>query len=157
MSIRNVRFLRAIAVGSAALMLASCAATDPTATSPAPVATMSSPSTPVETAERGAGAYIPYASFASQREKYVDSQVVLFFNATWCSTCQEARENFEASLKEIPENLVIVVVDFDNSIDLRKEYGVTVQHTFVQIDKTGGAIGKWSGSVTVAQIVENLA
>jgi thioredoxin 1 len=49
------------------------------------------------------------------------------------------------------------VVDFDDSIELRKKYGVTVQHTFVQIDSSGGAIGKWSGSVTIAEVKSQLA
>jgi hypothetical protein len=83
--------------------------------------------------------------------------VVLFFNAAWCSTCKVARDNFEASLDQIPVDLTIVVVDFDTATELRKLYGVTVQHTFVQIDASGQAIGKWSGSTSIDEIVEQLS
>jgi thiol-disulfide isomerase/thioredoxin len=117
---------------------------------------MSEAPSATETTTEAAGDYIPYESFVTSGDKYSDSKVVLFFNAVWCSTCQQARENIEASLGEIPENLAIVVVDFDSSIDLRKKYGVTVQHTFIEIDSAGEPLGKWSGSVTVDQIVEQL-
>jgi hypothetical protein len=53
--------------------------------------------------------------------------------------------------------LTIVVVDFDTAMELRKLYGVTVQHTFVQIDASGEAITKWSGSTTIDEIVEQLS
>jgi hypothetical protein len=59
-------------------------------------------------------------------------------------------------LDQIPSDLTIVVVDFDNATELRKLYGVTVQHTFVQIDASGEAIGKWSGSTTINEIVDQL-
>jgi len=83
-----------------------------------------------------------------------NSEVILFFNASWCSTCKVARDNFEASLDQIPADLAIVVVDFDNSDDLRKRYGVTLQHTFVQIDSNGDALKKWSGSTTISELVK---
>jgi thiol-disulfide isomerase/thioredoxin len=79
--------------------------------------------------------------------------VVLFFNAAWCSTCKIARDNFEASLDQIPSDLTVVVVDFDDSSELRKKYGVTLQHTFVQIDGMGEMVKKWSGSTSIEQIV----
>jgi hypothetical protein len=68
-----------------------------------------------------------------------------------------ARDNFEASVDQIPVDLTIVVVDFDTATDLRKLYGVTVQHTFVQIDDSGEAIGKWSGSTSINEIVEQVS
>jgi hypothetical protein len=37
------------------------------------------------------------------------------------------------------------LVDYDNSKDLQKKYGVTYQHTFVQIDENGEALSKWNG------------
>jgi hypothetical protein len=45
-------------------------------------------------------------------------------------------------------------VDFDNETDLRKKYGVTIQHTFVQIDKDGNSLAKWAGSTTAEEIAE---
>ena len=94
------------------------------------------------------------AEYENSKDRFVDSDVVLFFNANWCSTCKIARDNIEGNLDSIPSNLAIVVVDFDKETDLRKKYGVTIQHTFVQIDKDGNELTKWSGSVTAEEIAE---
>ena len=102
------------------------------------------------------GNYVSYQNYEQEVEKYQDSKVVMFFNAAWCSTCKIARDNFESSLDQIPSDLTIVVVDFDNSDDLRKKYGITVQHTLVQIDANGESLKKWSGSTTIDQIVKAL-
>jgi len=151
------KFLTVFTLGLATLLLASCASAGPVATTTEPDSSMSETPSASETTAVAAGDYIPYESFVTSGDKYSDSKGVLFFNAVWCSTCQQARDNIEASLGEIPEDLVIVVVDFDSSIDLRKKYGVTVQHTFIEIDSAGEPLGKWSGSVTVDQIVEQLS
>lgn len=100
------------------------------------------------------GEYISYQSYVEAPEQYTNSRVVYFFNASWCSTCKVARDNFEANLDEIPSDMTIVVVDFDNSNELRKKYGVTYQHTFVHIDSKGDAIKKWSGTTTIAALVD---
>jgi len=103
----------------------------------------------------GAGAYISLAEYEAAKASYATSKVVLFFNATWCSTCKKARSNLEADLSAIPADLAIVLVDFDSETDLKRQYGVTVQHTFVQIGADGSELAKWSGSLTAQEIVEN--
>jgi hypothetical protein len=50
--------------------------------------------------------------------------------------------------------MAIVLVDFDNSNELRKKFGITLQHTFVHIDANEAAIRKWSGSTTVSQLID---
>ncbi len=50
--------------------------------------------------------------------------------------------------------MVIVSVDFDSETDLKRQYGVTLQHTFVQIDSDGNEVAKWSGSLTAQEIAE---
>jgi thiol-disulfide isomerase/thioredoxin len=79
--------------------------------------------------------------------------VVLFFRASWCPTCIAADKDIKANLGKIPSSLAILDVNYDNSSDLKKKYGVTYQHTFVQVDKDGNMIKKWSGSPTLAKIV----
>lgn len=151
------KFLTVLTLGLTTLLLASCASAGPVATTTEPEPSISETPRDTATTTELAGDYIPYESFMTSGDKYSNSKVVLFFNAVWCSTCQQARENIEASLGQIPADLVIVVVDFDSSIELRKKYGVTVQHTFIEIDSAGEPLSKWSGSVTVDQIVEQLS
>lgn len=100
------------------------------------------------------GSYISYDKYIQDKDNYLNTKVIIFFNAAWCSTCKVARENFESSLNMIPRDMTIAVVDFDNSNELRKKYGVTVQHTFVQIDQNGDSLKKWSGSTTIKELTE---
>lgn len=81
--------------------------------------------------------------------------VVLFFNATWCPTCQEAATNLES--QAVPRGLTVVSVDYDSNTELRQEYGVTTQHTFVHISPSGQELDKFTGSTTADQIKEQLA
>lgn len=108
-----------------------------------------------ETAPAGAGAYIDFADYEGNKAAYDSTDVVLFFNAAWCSTCKVARDNIESDLSAIPSDLTIVLVDFDSAQDLRKKYGVTVQHTFVQVDPAGNELAKWASSLTTEEIAKN--
>ena len=140
-----------------AMLLTSCMASSTLSQSPAPDAPASEAPANTEDVAATAGKYITYGTYESAVDEFSDTNVVLFFNADWCSTCKVARDNFEASLDQIPIDLTIVVVDFDTATELRKLYGVTVQHTFVQIDASGEAITKWSGSTTIDEIVEQVS
>jgi peptide methionine sulfoxide reductase msrA/msrB len=64
--------------------------------------------------------------------------IVLFFHADWCPTCQEAEKNFLAST--FPENLTILKVDYDTQVDLKKKYRVLSQTSFVLIKPDGTMI-----------------
>lgn len=79
--------------------------------------------------------------------------VVLFFRASWCPTCRAVDADIKANISKIPGSLAILDVDYDNSASLKQKYGVTYQHTFVQVDKDGNLIKKWSGSSTLAALV----
>ena len=99
-----------------------------------------------------AGSYEAYAP-----EKVIlasdTHDVVLFFRASWCSTCRVVDADIKANLSKIPSSLVILDVNYDNSTALKQKYGVTYQHTFVQVDKDGNLIKKWSGSGTLSALV----
>ena len=105
--------------------------------------------------QAAAGGYIDYADYRGDEDAYSDSDVVLFFNASWCPTCQEAAANFES--ESFPAGLTVVSVDYDDSGDLKQKYGVTYQHTFVQVDPAGKQLAKFTGSTTVADIEGQLS
>lgn len=81
-------------------------------------------------------------------------KVVLDFSAPWCPICQEADKNFKASAA--PNGLTLLKVDYDSSKDLKKKYGVTYQHTFVQVDKNGNLLKKWSGSTSYDELQQQI-
>lgn len=82
-----------------------------------------------------------------------NGDVILFFKAPWCPTCRALDKDIMANLGSIPENTSILTVDYDNSTALKQKYGVTYQHTFVQVDTEGNQIAKWSGSPTLTSLL----
>ena len=77
--------------------------------------------------------------------------IVLFFHADWCPTCRAAEKNFTES--GIPAWLHIVKVDFDTETELRVQYNVLTQTTFVHIKQDGTLIKRWIWWITVDDII----
>jgi thiol-disulfide isomerase/thioredoxin len=96
-----------------------------------------------------------YEAYAPEKVMLASAthDVVLFFRASWCPTCRALDSDIKANLSKIPGSLAILDVNYDNSTALKQKYGVTYQHTFVQVDKDGNLIKKWSGSPTLSALV----
>jgi len=103
---------------------------------------------------KSSGAFEDYSEDKIQRAENGD--VVLYFSATWCPSCNTLNNNLNENLDLIPDGVNILKVDFDNSTELRQKYGVTFQHTFVQVDAQGNQIAKWSGGTTLESLVGNI-
>lgn len=58
------------------------------------------------------GVYLPYTSTAVAQAK---GNVVLFFHASWCPTCVAANKDIEAHIKDIPKDLTILKVNYDEA------------------------------------------
>ncbi len=98
-----------------------------------------------------------YKIFSGEKiEKIQTEKIVYFFRAGWCPTCRAVHADIQANLEKIPSNLTILDIDYDNSTALKQKYGVTYQHTFVQVDAEGKLIKKWSGSPTLAALVKEV-
>lgn len=82
-------------------------------------------------------------------------KTVLFFHASWCPTCRTADADITAGMATIPDGVTILKTDYDKEVDLKQKYGVTTQHTFVEIDASGAMVQKWSGG-NLAGIVAKL-
>lgn len=85
-----------------------------------------------------------------------EGKVVLFFHAPWCPTCKALDGDINAELSQIPSNTKILKVDYESSTELKKKYGVTYQHTLVQVDAQGNMITKWSGGNTLESLLEKI-
>ncbi len=99
-----------------------------------------------------------YEAYAPEKVALASAthDVVLFFRASWCPTCRAVDADIKANLSKIPSSLAILDVNYDNSTALKQKYGVTYQHTFVQVDKDGNLIKKWSGSPTLSALVSEV-
>src|SRR3989338_11334857 len=96
--------------------------------------------------------YIEYSK--TVLDQAVDKRRVLYFYASWCPVCRPADADFKQNSSKIPEDTVVIKVNYNDpdtdqeEKDLAKKYGITYQHTFVQIDAQGKEIAKWNGGQT---------
>ncbi|NHA66529.1 thioredoxin family protein [Phycicoccus flavus] len=155
----------ALAAAAVAALLAGCgsAATDTGGAAPTPAAP--SPSAPADTPTAGAspatddagadsaapGAYVTYEDYEADPGAHAGTTVVYFFHAPWCPSCRATEEAVRTS--GVPAGLTLVKVDFDSATALRQEYGVTTQHTFVQVAPDGSGLKTWTGSSDGAAIL----
>lgn len=83
--------------------------------------------------------------------KFSDKRRVLFFYANWCPTCAPTDKDFSGNSSLLPSDVVVIRVNYNdtdtdqNEKELAVKYGVTYQHTFVQINSEGTEVTKWNG------------
>lgn len=79
-------------------------------------------------------------------------KVLLFFHAQWCPICRGLDAEAAANPNITPDGITVLKVDFDTATTLRQKYGVTVQHTFVQVDSSGNLLKKFSDASTYSAV-----
>lgn len=70
-----------------------------------------------------------------------DGVTLLFFHAPWCPQCRMIESDINS--QGVPIGVSILKVDYDSNQALRQKYGVTLQTTFVKVDKSGDEIQKY--------------
>jgi thiol:disulfide interchange protein len=98
--------------------------------------------------------YIPYSSGALAKAA---GRTVIFFTASWCSSCRAADQDFRAHFDKVPSDVTILRADYDTETALKQKYNVTSQDTFVQVDKQGNSVTQWnSGGQGVNELLNNI-
>ncbi len=83
--------------------------------------------------------------------------VLLFFHAGWCPSCRALDKDISRNLDNLPEDMTILKLNYDTETELKKKYGVTRQHTLVQVDADGNMIKTLSGlSNTLDQVLSKI-
>jgi len=96
--------------------------------------------------------YVEYSK--ASLDQAAGNRRVLYFYANWCPICKPADADFKENVSKIPEDVTVIRVNYNDTDtdqeekDLAKKYGITYQHTFVQIDPQGKEIAKWNGGQT---------
>jgi thiol-disulfide isomerase/thioredoxin len=85
-----------------------------------------------------------------------NGKAVIFFQASWCPSCRALNNDIEKNIDSIPSDVTILKADYDKETELKKKYGVTSQHTLVQVDKDGNLIQKWSGGSNLESILSKI-
>lgn len=98
------------------------------------------------------GSYIPY-----DKSSLTAEDNIIFFHAAWCPTCRGLDSAINSDLDSIPADLTILKANYDTETELKQKYGVTYQHTLVQVDENGEMIKKWNGSRNISELLAELA
>lgn len=107
-----------------------------------------------DTMMKKAGLYAPYE--ASKLAMANSGDVVLFFKASWCPSCRTLDSDIKAKLDMIPSDVTVLELDYDTETELKKKYGVTTQHTLVQVAADGTMIKKWSGGSKLENLLAQI-
>ena len=109
--------------------------------------------------DKSSSRYVEYSK--TSLDQAANKRRVLYFYATWCPSCKIANEDFTDNPNKIPEDVIVIRTNYNDpntdaeEKDLAKKYGITYQHTFVQIDAQGNQITKWNGGDT-DELVANI-
>ena len=103
-----------------------------------------------------AGTYAAYDADAVKAAQAAGKTPVLFFAASWCPNCRALDAAIQAHATEIPSSVAVFKVDYDASDDLKKAYGVRMQHTLVAL-RADGTFSLAAGTVTDVAGIKNLA
>ncbi len=114
--------------------------TDQTSTSSTPPAAAPAPSASptdaaAETDAAASGVYVDYSPTAIAD---AEGRALLFFHAPWCPQCRSVEADILS--EGVPAGVTIIKVDYDSHQDLRQQYGVTLQTTFVEVDSSGAGL-----------------
>ena len=114
---------------------------------------------PMENDTIAGSRYIQYSK--STIDSASSNRRVLFFYASWCPTCKPADASFTQNASKIPDDVTLIRVNYNDpetdqeEKELAKKYGITYQHTFVQIDSLGKEITKWNGG-QIDELLSNI-
>lgn len=92
-----------------------------------------------------ASRYLDYSPDNLTQATKNNGKAVIFFAALkWCPSCQAADKDFKANFNQVPKDITILKADYDTAKDLKQKYAITMQDTFVQVDREGKEITRWN-------------
>jgi len=82
--------------------------------------------------------------------------ILLFFHATWCPSCRALDADIIENADDIPPDVEIYKVDYDTATDLKRQYGVTTQHSIIEITAAGEAESDISHGLTLDDVLATI-
>lgn len=101
-----------------------------------------------------AGVYTEYTADAIAQSNA--DHILLFFKASWCPSCRALDADIVANADAIPSGVEIYTVDYDTATALKQQYGITMQHSIIEIDSTGQAKSSISHGLTLRDVLATI-
>lgn len=127
-----------VVIGGREPMADSANPSSPPSQSPMAEPSTSAPAPNPAATDEAAPAAGVYRDYSESAVANAEGRILLFFYAAWCPQCRAMEADIIA--EGIPDGITILVVDYDTRQDLREQYGVTLQTTFVEVDSNGAAL-----------------
>jgi len=80
-------------------------------------------------------------------------RIFLFFHATWCPSCRALEADITANLNDIPPGVAIYKVDYDTATELKQTYGITRQHSVIEVTQAGTITGTVTHPPTLTSLL----
>ncbi|MBI2028212.1 MAG: thioredoxin family protein [Candidatus Levybacteria bacterium] len=89
--------------------------------------------------------YLDYTKESLNSSKGSGRSVLFFAATTWCQTCSQLDKEIKENAQRLPSDVTILKVDYDNDREMKRAWGITIQHTLIVLDKDGKEIKRWVG------------
>lgn len=89
--------------------------------------------------------YLNYSENALVNSQKKGKTVLFFAATTWCQTCSILEKEIIERQIEIPGDVTILKVDYDNDKAMNRKWRITSQHTLVVLNKSGNELVRWVG------------
>lgn len=87
---------------------------------------------------------LQYSEGADLKALAAEGKTVVFFFAGWCPNCILTITELSEKWSEVEPDITLVIADYDTESDLKAEYGVTYQDTFVLLDGDAKSAKLWN-------------
>jgi len=97
---------------------------------------------------------VPISDYSPESVKQAlaeNKRVILFFQASWCSTCYQIEQDLQNNASKIPNDVVISRVNIDKNKDIKAKYNVVAQDEMVELDRNGMEKSHWKSSQNAVQ------
>ena len=99
------------------------------------------------------GLYTDYNVNELSHARSEGHSVVIFFNSSDSIESKNVDDSLLASKNRIPATMHILNTSYENSVDLKTKYEITVPNTFVKVDQEGKLLKKTTGLKNLEDIV----
>ncbi len=95
-----------------------------------------------EESEEMAGEDFEVIAYTAESREAVHGKkpYVINFKASWCPTCKALEKTVNENLDKLPKGAVMLNADYDEEVELKKEYKVTNQTTLIFFDAEGNQV-----------------
>lgn len=96
-----------------------------------------------------------YLDYSKERLKNSSKEnIVLFFHADWCSSCRSFEK--QVLTEKIPEDILILKVNYDKENELRRKYNIVTQTSFVLVDSDWNLKKRWIWWTWINSIIKKI-